>query len=147
MGDSDEAFQKFVQSVIGNLEKNGFPEKKVSFPLERMYEAADNKGLNFNKVLEALAGLGIAHEKTPEKVIFRSTAHDAPAAAPAGNPFEGMDLSGLRDLPPEQMMAAAAQAMQQMSPEQLEALRGVMDNMTDEQRAEMMEQAKKMGLV
>ena len=142
MEEQDE-FQKFVQSVVDNLRKNGFPDSKVAFPLERMYELADKKGLNFNKVLEALAGLGIAHEKTPEKVIFSSTAQQAPAA---GNPFSGLDLSGLKDLPPDQMMAAAAQAMQQMNPEQLQALQGMLEGMTDEQREEMMEAAKKMGL-
>lgn len=35
-----------------------------------MYESAAAKDLSFNKVLEALAARGIAHEKTPEKVIF-----------------------------------------------------------------------------
>ena len=99
---------------------------------------------SFNTVLEALGVLGIAHEKTPEKIIFRSTAHE-PAGGDAG-PFAGLDLSGLRDLPPDQMMAAAAKAMQQLTPEQNEALRGMMESMTPEQRAEMMEQAKKMGI-
>lgn len=138
-------FDQFVQNVINNLQKNGFPESKVAFPLERMYEAAHRKGLNFNKVLEALGGLGIAHEKTPEKVIFASTAHETAAAG--HNPFAGLDLGGLKDLPPDQMMAAAAQAMQQMGPEQMQAIQGVLDNMSDEERAQMMEQAKKMGLI
>ena len=48
-------YRQFVQSVIDNIKKNGFPEKKVAFPLERMYELAEAKGINFNKVLETLS--------------------------------------------------------------------------------------------
>ena len=43
--------------------------------------------------------------------------------------------------------AAAQAAMQQMSPGQLAALRAMVEGMTPEQQAEMIEQAKKLGLV
>jgi hypothetical protein len=136
--------EQFVQTVIDNLHKNGFPEHRVAFPLDRMYERADAKGLSFNKVLDALAALGIAHDKTTEKVIFRSTAHEA-AGAPAG-PFAGLDLAGLQDLPADQRMAAAVRAMQQLSPDQMQAVRGMLENMTEAQREELLEQAKKLGM-
>ena len=140
---SPDELTVFADRVVAQLTKNGYPERKVALPIERMYEAASAKGVSFNKVLELLAERGIAHEKTPEKVIF-----SAPVAAqpiPAG--LEGFDPAMLAGMSQEQMLAAAQAAMQQMSPEQLAALRAMIEGMTPEQQAEMIEQAKKLGLV
>src|SRR5262245_64976570 len=125
-----DELSNFVRKVIEQLTKNGFPEKRVSFSLERMYESAHKKGVNFNKVLEALEAQGIAHEKTPEKVIF-----GAPEPSPAPvepPPFPGLDPAAFAAMTPEQRMAAAMAAMQQLSPAQLEALRGMVENMPEE---------------
>jgi hypothetical protein len=135
----------FVERVVNQLTKNGFPERSVSFPIEKMYESAATKGLSFNKVLEELAERGIAHEKTPEKVIF-SPASAAPAMPDVGA-FAGLDPSMFAGMSREQLMAAAQSAMQQMGPEQLEAMRAMVEGMTPEQQAEMLEQAKKLGLL
>jgi hypothetical protein len=135
----------FVEHVAQQLAKHGFPERPVSFPIERMYEAAAAKGLSFNRVLDMLAERGISHEKTPEKVIF-----SAPSAAPSfpdPSAFAGLDPSMLAGMSQEQLLAAAQSAMQQMGPEQLAAVRAMLEGMTPEQQAEMMEQAKKLGLV
>jgi hypothetical protein len=154
------AIESFADTIVANLSKNGFPEKKVAFPLERLYESADKKGLSFNRVLEVLAARGITHEKTPEKIVFSAPAQDHATPAPfpgmdglAGIPgMEGMpdlaamDMGGLEGMSPDQLMAAASQAAQQMSPEQMSAIRDMMSNMSPEQMSALMEQAKKMGL-
>jgi hypothetical protein len=132
----------FVERVVAQLAKNGYPERRVAFPLERMYEAADAKGLSFNKVLELLAERGIGHEKTPEKVIFAPTA----VASPFPDAFPGFDPAMIAGMSQEQILAAAQAAMQQMRPEQLAALRAMIEGMTPEQQAEMLEQARKLGL-
>ena len=138
-----DPLERFATSIAENLRKNGFPERKVAFSLEQMYESADRKGLSFNKVLEFLAARGIAHEKTPERVIFMLP----PAVASAhADPLGGVDLGALQNLSPEEMMAAATQAAQQMSPEQMQAIQNMVSNMTPEQMQAMMEQAKKLGL-
>ena len=131
-----------------NLEKNGYPHKSVAFPLERMYEAAANKGLSFNRVLERLEVQGVSHEKTPERIIFRP-APPPKAFDPASLPFDPSSLPGLDQLQgmsPEQMMQAAAQAMQQLSPDQQQAIMGMVQGMSDEDRAQMLERAKKLGI-
>jgi hypothetical protein len=132
----------FVDRVVAQLAKNGYPERHVAFPIERMYESAAAKGLSFNKVLELLAERGIAHEKTPEKVIF------APAVVAPSLPdaFAGFDPAMFAGMSQEQLIAAAQAAMQQMGPEQVAALRAMVEGMTPEQQAAMLEQAKKLGL-
>lgn len=140
-------YRRFVQSVIDNVKKHGFPEQKVAFPIEQLYEAAHKKGINFNKVLESLDEIQIAHEKTPEKIIFfpkdrhRQEVEPNPAA-----PFAGMDPSAFQGKSPAEMMSAVASMMKAMSPEQLEAIKSMYENMSDEERAAILEQAKKLGL-
>lgn len=135
----------FVDRIVAQLEKNGYPERRVAFPIERMYESAAAKGLSFNRVLELLAERGISHEKTPEKVIFERARPAEPFAGE--NPFPGFDPSVLAGMSQEQLMAAAQAAMQQMGPEQLAAVRAMVEGMTPEQQAAMFEQARKLGLV
>lgn len=35
---------EFVDKILQTLKTNGFPDKRVSLPTEKMYEAADNRG-------------------------------------------------------------------------------------------------------
>ncbi len=141
----DDPLATFVDHVSAQLAKNGYPERRVAFSLERMYESASAKGLSFNKVLEVLAARGIQHEKTPEKVIFAP----APAASPIpdAGAFAGFDPAMFAGMSKEQLMAAAQAAMQQMGPAQLAALRAMLEGMTPEQQAAMLEQARKFGLL
>jgi hypothetical protein len=142
----------FVERVAQQLTKHGFPERAVSFPIEKMYESAAAKGLSFNKVLELLGERGIAHEKTPEKIIFSPTTAAPPQPAPSAfagldpSMFGGLDPSMFAGMSQEQLLSAAQSAMQQMGPDQMAALRAMVEGMTPEQQAEMLEQAKKLGL-
>lgn len=138
----DTSVEEFAQLVLANLQKKGFPAQKVAFPLDSLYESAHRRGVNFNRVLDLLGARHVAHEKTPEKVIFMAA---SPVAAPA--PFAGLDPGMLQGMSPDQMIAMAAQAMQQMSPEQLQAIQSMVGGMSDEERAQMIEQAKKLGLM
>jgi hypothetical protein len=145
MGDSpNEALSAFADRILEQLAKHGFPERRVAFPLERMYESADAKGLSFNKVLEVLAERGVGHEKTPEKVIFAPAAI-APSFPDAGT-FAGLDPAMFAGLSPEELMGMAQAAMQQMGPDQLAAMRAMFEGMTPEEQAALMEQARKLGL-
>lgn len=139
---SNDTLVAFVDRVVAQLTKHGYPERRVAFPIERMYESAAAKGLSFNTVLDVLRERGIAHEKTPEKVVF------APAEAEASLPgLEGFDPAMLAGMSQEQMLAAAQAAMQQMDPEQIAAVRAMLEGMTPEQQAAMIEQARKLGLL
>ena len=128
-------YDLFVDNLIRILEKNSYPEKKVALPLERLYEAAYEKKLNFNKVLEVLHTRGIGHDKTTQKVIFfpvnsaqeRSDRGEAPK-----------DLSA--------MMSQAMDMLRQMTPEQRDELEKMVLNMNDEEKAQMKQKARDMGL-
>lgn len=115
----------FKDMLLKNLKNNGFPMKKVSFPLETLYEKADEKGENLNAILEDLKRtMNIKNEKTLDKIIFS-------ACIPENK---------------EDMMKQAQDMMSNMSPEQMKEVQDMVANMSDEEKAQMMEQAKKMGL-
>lgn len=104
---------EFLQLVLKNLEKNGFPDKAVSFSLEKMYESASQRGFSFNKIRELLTENGIATELTEQHVIFRAQSQ--------AESEESVDLSA---------MAKEAQRMlQQMSPDQRAQIEKMMREM------------------
>ena len=116
---------EFIEQIKKNLTNNGFPMKKVSLPLEKMYEVADEKGLNFNAVLDELKNNhGINHTKEVEKIIFYP------------------------ELPEGQgdWMTKAQEMMSKMDPEQLRKIQEQIMNMSPEEKEKMMEQARKMGM-
>lgn len=150
-----DKFRNFVQNVIDNIKKHGFPNNKVAFPIESMYEAAEKKDINFNKVLETLDEIQIAHEKTPEKIIFypkdrvqKSTPPPSPNI-PGIDPgmFDNIDPSIFENVNMQDILSSAAGMMQNMSPEQLGSIKSLYENMSDEERAALMEQLKKLGLM
>ncbi len=122
---SDE-LNSFKDQVLKNLTNHGYPQKKISLPLEKMYEVADNKGLNFNKVLELLKAEGHESEITTEKVIFSPAQKEE-------------DISG--------MFAQAQDMMANMSPEQLQSIQEMILGMSQEDREELLKKGKDMGLV
>lgn len=111
MDDMQSKIDEFIQVVLRNLEKNGFPDKAVSFPLEKMFEAASQRGFSFNKVRTILEQQNITTELTDQHVIFRSQLGETP----------DLDLAN--------MAAMAQNLMQQMSPEQLSQLEQMMKDM------------------
>lgn len=127
MTDSQNAYESFLTNILGTLEKNGYPAKQVALPLDRMYEVAHEKGLNFNKALTMLAERGVDHEKSTERVIFFPKADRANSSL-------------------EDMMAEAQRVVASMSPDEMQKLMSLYQNMTPEQQAEIHKKAKEMGL-
>lgn len=123
--------QEFKEQIIKNLENNGFPDKKVSLPTEKMYEIADDKGLSLNKVLETMKEEdGIHFEIGDEKIVFSKVV---------------VNETNFPNLNPE-MMQKAQEMMSKMDPAELQKIQDQIANMSDEEKEEMMEKAKGMGL-
>ena len=154
---NENDYGAFIVQIMKTLEKNGFPANKVALPLERLYESAYQKGLNFNKVLSFLSDKGIHHEKTTEKVIF-SAQPTSPPVEPEKEPpaaglgdlkdmFAGLDLEAFRGKNPADLMAGAMELMKKLSPEQRAAMENLYGGMSDEEKSDIMKKAKDMGLL
>lgn len=116
--------KEFIDKILQTLKSNGFPEKRVSLPTEKMYEVADNKGLSFNHVLEQLkADHNIEAQIGPEKIIFSQALNQ------------------------EEMMRQAQEMMSKMDPEELRKLQDMFMNMSPEQKEEVLNKGKDLGLI
>jgi hypothetical protein len=126
-------YEPFIDNLVRILEKNGYPQKRVALPLERLYESAYEKQLNFNKALELLLSRGIDHEKTAQKIIFfpRESA-------------TAVESDGAKDF--GSMMAQAMEMLNKLTPEQRSELEKMVMNMSEEEKGQMMRKAQDMGL-
>lgn len=128
--------KEFINSITKNLEANGFPKKCVAFPLEKMYEVADNKGLNFNQIRELLKEDGTISEVEGDRIIFKKE--------DTSSNFEDAinTLSGDSSL-----MQKAEEMMKNMSPEQLAEIQDKVSKMSSEEREELMKKGREMGFI
>lgn len=126
-------YEAFLNNIEQVLTKNGYPDQRVSLPLERMYAVAHEKQLNFNKALAMLSERGIDHEKTTEKIIFfpRPTATTTETE-------QAPDLN--------RMMAEAQAMLKNMSPQQIAELQSMVANMSPKDREELLRKARDLGL-
>lgn len=119
----------FINHILNILKTNGFPQKRVTLPTEKMFEVADAKGFSFNKVLEVLRNEHqVDSEIGSEKIIFSAKITQA-------NPSK------------EDMMKQAQEMMSKMSPEELQKIQEMFMNMSAEEKEEIMKKGREMGLL
>ena len=120
--------KEFLNHILKILTTNGFPQKRVSLPTEKMYEAADNKGFSFNQVLEELkAAHQIDAQIGPDKIIFSKIVQTTSKQ--------------------EDMMKQAQEMMSKMSPEELKKVQDMFMNMSPEEKEEILKKGKDLGLL
>lgn len=128
--------KNFTNLIINNLESNGFPEKKVSLPTEKMFEVADHKGFSLNKVLEYLREENnIDSVVQDEKIIFSSIQ----SSACSESSFTGMD--------PQELMRNAQEMIAKMDPAELQKIQEQFSKMSDSEKEMLMKQGKDMGII
>lgn len=119
---------EFINNILQILNTNGFPNKKVSLPTEKMFEAADKKGFSFNKVLDELkANHNIDAQIGPDKIIFSKEVAQQKSS--------------------QDMMKEAQEMMSKMSPEELRKIQEMLMNMTPEEKEAIMKKGKDLGLL
>ena len=136
--------EQFIKQIEENLKSNGFPEKKVSLPLEKMYEIADSKGLSFNDVLREMKEKhGIESLLETERVIFSSTAQEDTSQ---DKPFS-FNPEELKNMDQDELKDKAQSFMKSMSPEQMAEIQKTFANMSQDEKDEIMRKGKEMGLL
>ena len=89
--------------------------------------------------------------RPPKRIIFYPRKNEpelqpaAQAEATPSNPFAAMNMDMFKNMNLSDIVNAASTMMKDMSPEQLKAAKDMYDNMSDEQRAAILEQVMKMG--
>ncbi|MCH2207520.1 MAG: hypothetical protein MK132_16810 [Lentisphaerales bacterium] len=148
---------QFIEKIISTVEANGYPEKKVSLPLAKVKGAAESRGLDLDMILSRLGMKGFYGNVSGEKLIFSETQEDQSSAG--ANPFAnmgnmggmadmlgGMDLSALQNMSQEELMEQVSNLMGNMTPEQQQGMMDMYQNMSDEEKEQILNKGKDMGL-
>lgn len=118
--------ENFINLLVKNLNSNGFPAKRVAFDIEKIYEIADKFGLSFNSLESDLTQKNICYQITTEKIVFSELA----------------STTG----PNENMFAQAQEMLSKMSPEEIQNIQKMYENMSDAEKEQVLKQAQQMGL-
>ena len=120
-------------SIKHSIIKNGFPEKIVRLPFKAVYQSCKSHEIPLATVLKNLEQEEIFGKIQGDFLEFRSleTLHRQTEKTVAENP---LDLSGLQGGGQSDMMKAARQHMDNMTPEQKEEIQKKVDNMSDEEK-------------
>ncbi len=130
--ETEDALHAFEQNLRRNLEKNGFPEKSVAFPIDSLFEAASAKGFSFNKIRERLEAQDVAVELEEKRVVFSAKPVEPQPTASAEDSQEmpGAGLFG-------DLGTMASEVLNKISPEQMKQMRDMVGNIDATQLAEL----------
>ncbi|MEE8260581.1 MAG: hypothetical protein V3R14_06225 [Nitrospinaceae bacterium] len=125
-----------ADSIKHSITKNGFPGKVVRLPFKPVYDSCKKNGTALADVLELLKAENILGAMAGDYIVFRSpekAAEAVQAREAAPKESSGGDDSSwwskLGDLP-----AMAKEAMAKMNPEQLAEVKKRVENMSDEEK-------------
>jgi hypothetical protein len=132
-----------ADSIKHSISKNGFPGKVVRLPFKPVYDSCKKNGTALADVLDLLKGEGILGSMEGDYIVFRSPERAAEAvqakeaAQKEGSATDDSSwwskLPGMGDL-----SGMAKEAMDKMTPEQLEEVKNRVANMSDEEKQNML---------
>ena len=135
--------EKIIETIVSNLQKNGFPSKKVSFPKASLESFIRKQDYELEDVLGEMRQDDIFSVIKGEKVIFSSEEMTQEKEA---FDFSNMDLSALKNMDPKTLKERADEMMKNLPPEELEKYRKMFENMSAEEKSKLFDQARQMGL-
>lgn len=120
-------------SIKHSITKNGFPEKIVRLPFKPVYQSCKAHTTSLTTVLKNLEKEEIFGEIAGNYIEFRSpqTLHKQTEKPVEDNP---LDLSGLQGGAQGDLMTAARNYMENLTPEQKAEIQKKVDNMSDEEK-------------
>lgn len=150
---------QFIDKIVSTVEANGYPEKKVSLPLAKVQGAAESRGLDLDMILSRLGMKGFYGSISGEKLIFTDAQEEE--SSTGSNPFAnmgniggmggmadmlgGMDLGALQNMSQEELMGQVGKIMESMTPEQQQGMMDMYQNMSDEDKEQILNKGKDMG--
>ncbi len=126
---------KVEESIINSINKNGFPEKRVTLPFQAIFNSCKKHEVKLADVLKNLEEKQILSEIGNEKILFYSFEHVLNEAEQSSDSSDGGSNS---------LFKTAMDKIKQMNPGQLNELRKKVANMSADERAELMKKAKDM---
>ena len=133
------------ESIKLSIRKNGFPEKAVRLPFKPVFESSKKYGTSLTEVLKNLEAESIFSKIEGNHIEFRSAEKQAqqnshnekPSEETTSSPKESendFNFPGLGGLNMETLQEKAQQQMANMTPEQLSDILKMAENMSDEEK-------------
>jgi hypothetical protein len=131
--------------VKQTIKKNGFPDKIVRLPFKPVYDSCKSSGLGLRQVLDRLREEDIIGEIQGDFILFRSPnkqvkSEDVSKKSPPENfqnPQSIPDMANLGNF--------AQDYLSKFSPDQIDQFRQMAENLSDEEKARILEMAGKLG--
>jgi hypothetical protein len=143
----------FIEKMKSTLTKNGFPEKKVSLPLEKVKAAAESRKLDLDFILSRLSMMDFPSTIDGDKVIFAVKQEEAAnpfgdmgGMGGMGDMFGGLDMGALKNMSQEELMGQVSNMMKNMTPDQQSGMMDMYKNMSEEEKANILNKAGDMGI-
>lgn len=130
----EDVILEFKNNLMGQLKKNGFPEKAVAFPVDALFEAASKKGFSFNRVRALLETDGVDVEIAETRVIFRSAQSGTPYSQEAA--AVGASHAGFEQI--------AADLLTKISPEQMQQFKDIVGRLSADERVSLQKEFESM---
>lgn len=126
------------ESIKHSINKTGFPEKVVRLPFKPVYDACKKHGTNLSDVLDNLQEQQIFGKIIGNHVEFRSREKiDFKSPNPSSSKDDFSWVKGAaRNM--EGFQDAAKEAMEKMTPEQMQEIRKSVESMSDEEKMNIM---------
>jgi hypothetical protein len=121
-----------LEHVIHNLKKNGFPDRKVSFPRDALRRYAEKHDYELEDLLGELEQKEVYSRANGERLVFSAE--------------DPVRMPGPEDLDTAALMKQARELWERIPPSKREELRSKMENLSSSEKNEILEWARKMGL-
>lgn len=119
-----------INSILNSIEKNGYPDKKVSLPFKPIFQSCKKHSVSMSSVLNALDAKGVCHEMKDDRILFYDKNYQ-PKSAPEESPKI-----------PEGLYKAAMDRLKGMDPEEVEKMKKKVMDMSPEEQQELLKKAK-----
>ena len=123
-------------SIKHSIKKNGFPERVVRLPFKAVYESCKRHNTTLKNVLDSLIKDKIVGTIQGDHIEFCSPDNPTPKTDTRTQPD---NTSWMNDLPDLESLKETAQSyMSKMTPEQITEIRKTIENMSDEEKQNIM---------
>ena len=140
---------KLIEQIKINIEKNGFPEKQVALPYNKIIENVNKLNLNLELFLSRLELFDIYTKQDGERLIFSSSpqaVETTTSSDKSQNIFNQLNLDELKNMNKGELMKKVATLMKDITPEQMTQMKDMYENMTPEQKQQVQDKGKELGL-
>lgn len=119
------------ESIIHSINKNGYPDKRVSLPFQPIFKACKANDTTLSDVLKELEEQGIKNSIEGDKIVFFSSTFEPKSQGET----KEFDFSN-------QMVQEAMKKIREMDPGELDKLKQQVEGLSEEEKKDLMEKAK-----